>query len=189
MSEAPVLVPIFPYTAEGGARPSSYFRQGNWGSETNCLKIFDKKFRRRQNLWNKLHDRQDFFDWILMCTRFCWLNPGPIVFHWQNGEIRCRFWGITQRQGDIRCGIWGITQKKLWTSVSPLSEQWNKVRSFEESFRRRFGLQAAHWVSVEGDHLHCMSCGMFVRSHTFYFQDIKLCVVPDPYWKSSITGN
>jgi len=29
MSEAPVLVPIFPYAAEGGARPSSYFRQGN----------------------------------------------------------------------------------------------------------------------------------------------------------------
>ena len=29
MSEAPILVPIFPYAAEGGARPSSYFRQGN----------------------------------------------------------------------------------------------------------------------------------------------------------------
>ena len=30
MSEAPVLVPIFPYPSEGGARarPSSYFRQG-----------------------------------------------------------------------------------------------------------------------------------------------------------------
>jgi len=29
VSEAPVLVPIFSYAAEGGARPSSYFRQGN----------------------------------------------------------------------------------------------------------------------------------------------------------------
>ena len=29
MSKAPVLVPIFPYAAEGGARPSSYFQQGN----------------------------------------------------------------------------------------------------------------------------------------------------------------
>jgi len=29
MSEAPVLVLIFSYAAEGGARPSSYFRQGN----------------------------------------------------------------------------------------------------------------------------------------------------------------
>ena len=29
MSEAPVLVPIFSYAAEGGARPSSYFRHWN----------------------------------------------------------------------------------------------------------------------------------------------------------------
>ena len=33
MSEAPVLVPIFPYAAEGGARPSSFFRQGNWAKK------------------------------------------------------------------------------------------------------------------------------------------------------------
>ena len=42
MSEAPVLVPIFSYAAEGGARPSSFFRQGNWESETNCLKIYEQ---------------------------------------------------------------------------------------------------------------------------------------------------
>ena len=29
MSEAPVLVPIFSYAAEEGARPNSYFRQVN----------------------------------------------------------------------------------------------------------------------------------------------------------------
>jgi len=100
-----------------------------------------------------------FFDWILMCTRFFWLNPGPIAFHWENGEIRCGLWGITQRQGEIRCGLWGITQKKVWAAGSPLSERWNKVRAFEESLRRRCGLQAAHWASVDSDHLHCMSCG------------------------------
>jgi hypothetical protein len=31
MSETPVLVPIFPYAAEGGDSSSSYFRQGNVG--------------------------------------------------------------------------------------------------------------------------------------------------------------
>ena len=31
MSEAPVLVLIFPHAAAGGARLSSCFRQGNWG--------------------------------------------------------------------------------------------------------------------------------------------------------------
>jgi len=105
-----------------------------------------KKLRRRQNLWNKLRRRQDFFDWILMCTRFIWLNPGSIAFHWENGEIRC--------------GLWGITQKKVWAAGSPLSERWNKVRAFDQSLRRRCGLQAAHWASVDSDHLHCMSCGM-----------------------------
>ena len=43
MSETPVLVPIFPYAAEGGASPISYFQQGNEESETNCLQIFDEK--------------------------------------------------------------------------------------------------------------------------------------------------
>jgi len=86
-----------------------------------------KKLRRRQNLWNKLRRRQDFFDWILMCTRFFWLNPGPIAFHWENGEIRCGLWRITQRQSEIRCGLWGITQKKVWAAGSPLSlsGQWS----------------------------------------------------------------
>ena len=135
MSEVPVLVPIFPYADEGSARPSSYFRQGNWKSETNCLKICDEKLRRRQKLWNKLGRRPDFFDWILMCPRFFWLNLGPIACHWENGEIRCGLWGITQRQGEIRCRLWGITQKKVWAAGSPLSERWNKVRAFEESLR------------------------------------------------------
>ena len=31
MSKAPILVPIFPYAAEGVARPRFYFRQENWG--------------------------------------------------------------------------------------------------------------------------------------------------------------
>ena len=41
-----VYVPIFPYhaVAEGGARPSTYFRQGNRKSETTCFKISDENF-------------------------------------------------------------------------------------------------------------------------------------------------
>jgi hypothetical protein len=31
MSEAPILFPILLYAAVGGALPSSFFRQGNWG--------------------------------------------------------------------------------------------------------------------------------------------------------------
>jgi len=93
-----------------------------------------------------------------MCTRFFWLHPRPIAFHWENGEIRCGLWGITQRQGEIRCGLWGIIQKKVWVAGSPLSERWNKVQAFEESLKRRCGLQADHWASVDSDHLHCMSC-------------------------------
>jgi len=157
MSEVPVLVPIFPYAAEGGARPSSYFRQGNWESETNCFKIFDEKIAPQAKFIKQIVSQARFFDWILMCTGFFWLNPGPIAFHWENseircglsvitqrqGEIRCGLWGITQRQGEIRCGLWGITQKKAWAAGSPLSERWNKVRAFEESLRR-CGLQAAH---------------------------------------------
>ena len=50
-------------------------------------------------------------------------------------------------------------QKKVWAAGSPLSEWWNKVWAFEESLRRRCGLQAAHWASADSDHLHCMSCG------------------------------
>jgi len=50
-------------------------------------------------------------------------------------------------------------QKKVWAAGSPLSELWNKVWAFEESLRRRCGLQAAHWASVDSDWLHCMSCG------------------------------
>jgi len=159
MSEAPVLVPIFPYAAEGGARPSSDFWQGNWESETNCLRIFDEKIALQAKFMKQIAPQARFFDWILMCTRFFWLNPRPIAFHWEKGEIRCGLWGITQRQGEIRCGLWGITQKKVWAAGSPLSERWNKVRAFEESLRRRCGLQAAHWASGDSDHLHCMSCG------------------------------
>jgi len=65
MSEAPVLVPIFPYAAEGGARPSCYFRQGNWECESNCLKIFDEKIAPQAN----------FMKQIAPQVRFFWLNP------------------------------------------------------------------------------------------------------------------
>ena len=100
MSEAPVLVPNFLYAAEGGARPSSYFRQGNWESETNCLKIFDEKIAPQAKFVKQI-------EWIMMCTRFFWMSPGPIAFHWENGEIRC--------------GLWGVTQKKVWAAGSTLS--------------------------------------------------------------------
>jgi len=36
-------------------------------------------------------------------------------------------------------GVVGITQKKVWAAGSPLSEQWNKVRAFEESLRKSCG--------------------------------------------------
>jgi len=118
LREAPILVLIFDRGTESLRQTVSRFLM--------------KKLRRRQNLCNILSSRQDFFDWILMCTRFFWLNPGPIASHWENGEIRCGLWGFTQRQGEIRCGLWGITQKKVWAAGSPLNEQWNKVRAFEE---------------------------------------------------------
>ena len=63
MSEAPVLVPIFPYAAEGGARPSSYFRQGNWESETKTF--FDEKIAPQAKLMKQIAPQ----------ARFFWLNP------------------------------------------------------------------------------------------------------------------
>ena len=64
MSEAPALVPIFPYAAEGGARTSSYFWQENWKSETKCLKIFD----------GKIAPQAKFMKQIVQ-ARFFWLSP------------------------------------------------------------------------------------------------------------------
>ena len=61
MSEAPVLVPIFPYAAEGGARPNSYFRQGNRESETNCLKIFDEKIAPQAKFMKQIAPQARFF--------------------------------------------------------------------------------------------------------------------------------
>jgi len=76
MSEAPVLVPIFPYTAVGGARPRSYFRQGNWESETNCLKIFDEKIAPqakflKQNFWNKISETNELWHICAPLQRAC----------------------------------------------------------------------------------------------------------------------
>ena len=48
MSEAPVLVLIFPYAAEGGARPISYFRQGTESLRQRYFLM--KKLRRKQNI-------------------------------------------------------------------------------------------------------------------------------------------
>jgi len=50
MSEAPVLVPIYTHAAEGGARPSSYFRQGTESLRQTVSRFLMKKLRRRQNL-------------------------------------------------------------------------------------------------------------------------------------------
>jgi len=47
MSEAPVIVPIFPYAAEGGARPSSYFDRGT-ESLRQIVSRFLMKILRRQ---------------------------------------------------------------------------------------------------------------------------------------------
>ena len=62
MSEAPVLLPIFPYADEGGARPSSFFDRGTESLKQIVSRFLMKKLRRRQNLRNKLSSMQDFFD-------------------------------------------------------------------------------------------------------------------------------
>ena len=90
MSEATVLVPIFPYAAEGGARPSSYFRQGNWESETksqdfwwkNCAagKIYETNCAARKICLTESWCVQDFFDWM-------WTNCISLRERWNKVRV------------------------------------------------------------------------------------------------------
>jgi len=162
MSEVPVLVPIFPYAAEGGARPSSYFRQGNWKSETNYLKIFDEKIAPQAKFMKQIERQARFFwlnldvykillteSWtICISLRQQWNKVRSLRNHWETRWNKVRALRNHSEEGVA--------------ASSSLSERRDKVRAFEESLRRRCGLQAVHWASVDNDHLHCMSCGLSV---------------------------
>ena len=61
MSEAPALVPIFPYAAQGGARPSCYFRQGSESLRQTVSRFFDEKIVPQAKLMKQIAPQATFF--------------------------------------------------------------------------------------------------------------------------------
>jgi len=123
MSEAPVLVPIFPYAAEGGARPSSYFRQTSWESETNCLKIFDEKIAPQANFMKQIAQKARFFG----------LNPDVykifLIKSWTNS----------------------MSVRERWNKVRALRNhsetRWNEVRALRNHSEEGVGCrQPTEWT-------------------------------------------